>query len=207
MKYCMRCGSSEVSCDVPPTDSSPRHQCLSCGYINYINPKPVVGCIPVYGDQVLLCKRAIEPKRGRWTLPAGYMEVGETAVEAMLRETWEEAGARVKLQSLYVLFSIPHAVQMYIMYRATLLHGHHRPGQESTETRLFPLSSIPWQDIAFSTIRYTLELYVKDIKTKEFPVHTGTIIRTDTGDIMRLDGQEETPLWGKDMCSEQGGNS
>lgn len=187
----MQCGSAKVRCEVPAMDNRRRHQCLACGYINYVNPKPVVGCVPVYDNKVLLCRRDIEPRRGHWTLPAGYMEVGETAVEAMLREAWEEARAEVSLQSLYVLFSIPHAVQMYIMYRASLLHGRHRPGEESADTRLFAFDQIPWDDIAFSTIRYTLQLYIEDLKTGSFPIRTGTILRTSSGDVMQLDAATE----------------
>ncbi len=193
MKYCLRCGSQDVHYEVPPMDGMKRSQCMNCGYIDYVNPRPVVGCIPVYGDKVLLCKRAIEPRRGQWTLPAGYMEVGETAVAAALRETWEEARARVRIKSLFVLFSLPHAEQVYLMYRAQLLDEKFRPGEESTDTRLFEFSKLPWDDIAFSTIRYTLELYCKDLEGGSFQIHTGTVLRTKTGDVMQLDEEAETP--------------
>lgn len=193
MKYCSQCGSQDVRHEVPPMDNRARSQCMNCGYINYVNPRPVVGCVPVYGDKVLLCKRAIEPRRGQWTLPAGYMEAGETAVAAALRETWEEARARVKINSLFVLFSVPHANQIYLMYRAQLLDEKFRPGEESMDTRLFEFSKLPWDDIAFSTIRYTLELYCKDLDNGSFQIHTGTVLRTETGDALQLDGEEETP--------------
>ena len=182
MKYCMCCGSAEVRYEVPPTDSRARHQCMDCGYIYYLNPRLVAGSVPVSGARVLLCRRAIEPRRLQWTLPAGYMELGETAAEAALRETWEEATARVELEDLFALFSVPHANQVYLIYRTRLLDGNHAPGDETMETRLFSAAQIPWEDIAFSTVRYTLELFFQDQAQGCFPVHTGDILRVKSND-------------------------
>ncbi len=174
MKFCSECGSAVVL-QVPDGDQLPRHVCAQCGTIHYLNPKMVVGCIPEWGDQILLCRRAIEPKYGLWTLPAGFMENGETTLEGAARETWEEAGARIEMGLLYTLYNLPHINQVYLMFRARLLDLDFQPGIESLETRLFTEAEIPWEDIAFRTVRATLEQYFDDRRSGLFEFHFGDI--------------------------------
>ena len=174
MNFCSECGSA-VALRVPDGDSLPRHVCPGCGMIHYQNPKMVVGCIPEWEDKVLLCRRAIEPKYGLWTLPAGFMENGETTLEGAARETWEEAGAHIEIGALYTLYNLPHINQVYLMFRAQLLDLDFRPGVESLETRLFTETEIPWDDIAFRTVRATLEQYFSDRRNGRFAFHFGDI--------------------------------
>ncbi len=174
MKFCSECGSA-VALRVPEGDHLPRHVCHGCGTIHYQNPKMVVGCIAEWEDKVLLCRRAIEPKYGLWTLPAGFMENGETTLEGAARETWEEAGARIEIGSLYTLFNLPHINQVYLMFRARLLDLDFQSGIESLETRLFTEAEIPWDEIAFRTVRATLEQYFNDRRTDSFAFHFGDI--------------------------------
>ena len=174
MNFCSECGSA-VALRVPDGDSLPRHICPDCGTIHYQNPKMVVGCIPEWEDKILLCRRAIEPKYGLWTLPAGFMENGETTLEGAARETWEEAGARIEIGGLYTLFNLPHINQVYLMFRARLLDLDYQSGIESLETRLFTEAEIPWEEIAFRTVRATLELYFEDRKDGNFEFHFGDI--------------------------------
>lgn len=174
MKFCSECGSA-VALRVPEGDHLPRHVCPGCGTIHYQNPKMVVGCIPEWEDKVLLCRRAIEPKYGLWTLPAGFMENGETTLEGAARETWEEAGARIEIGGLYTLFNLPQINQVYLMFRARLLDLDFQPGIESLETRLFTEAEIPWDEIAFRTVRATLEKYYSDRRTGSFEFHFGDI--------------------------------
>jgi ADP-ribose pyrophosphatase YjhB (NUDIX family) len=149
--------------------------CPSCGAIHYQNPKMVVGCIPEWEDSILLCRRAIEPKYGLWTLPAGFMENGETAAEGAARETLEEAGARVDVLGLYSMISLPDINQVYLVFRAKLLHLDFNHGEESLEARLFKEAEIPWDSMAFRTIQHTLEHYFADRKTGTFHLHEGQI--------------------------------
>ncbi len=174
MKFCSHCGHA-VEFIIPEGDSLPRHVCPVCGSIHYQNPKMVVGCIPEWEDKILLCKRAIEPKYGLWTLPAGFMENGETTAEGALRETWEEAGARVELGPLYTLFNLPHINQVYFMFRARLLDLDFKPGIESLEVQLFAEHEIPWEQIAFRTVKSSLELYFQDRANGGFQFHFGDI--------------------------------
>ena len=174
MNFCSECGSI-VMLRVPDGDHLPRHVCTDCGTIHYQNPKMVVGCIPEWEDKVLLCRRAIEPKHGYWTLPAGFMENGETTLEGAARETWEEAGARIEISGLYTLYNLPHINQVYLMFRARLLDLDFKPGIESLETRLFSEAEIPWDEIAFRTVRATLEQYFDDRRNGSFSFHFGDI--------------------------------
>ncbi len=174
MKFCSHCGSAVVF-RLPEGDHLPRHVCPACGAIHYQNPKMVVGCIPEWEDKILLCRRAIEPKYGLWTLPAGFMENGETTLEGAVRETWEEAGARIEIGALYTLFNLPHINQVYLMFRARLLDLDYQSGIESLETRLFSETEIPWDEIAFRTVHSTLELYFQDRKKGGFDFHFGDI--------------------------------
>jgi len=174
MNFCSVCGSA-VALRVPDGDHLPRHVCPECGTIHYQNPKMVVGCIPEWEDKILLCRRAIEPKYGFWTLPAGFMENGETTLEGSARETLEEAGARIEVSGLYTLFNLPHINQVYLMFRARLLDLDFQPGIESLDARLFAESEIPWDEIAFRAVRATLELYFEDRRSGRFGFHFGDI--------------------------------
>jgi ADP-ribose pyrophosphatase YjhB (NUDIX family) len=177
VKFCSHCGSSRLEFRVPEGDSLPRFICPQCGTIHYENPKVVVGCLPVWEQSVLLCKRAIEPRLGLWTLPAGFLENGETLVAGAQRETVEEAAASVAVGDLYTVISLPHINQVYIVFRARLLDLGFGPGPESLEVELFREEDIPWDAIAFRTIGRTLRNFFLDRKLGAFPVHVSTIER------------------------------
>jgi len=174
MKFCSACGAS-VEHRVPPGDSLPRFICATCGIIHYENPKMVVGCIPEWENSILLCRRAIEPRHGLWTVPAGFMENGETTAVGAMRETLEEANAKVEILGLYALFNIPHINQVYMLFRARLLDLDFSAGAETLETKLFDEEQIPWDQIAFVTVRRTLKHYFNDRRAGEFRFHIGTI--------------------------------
>lgn len=174
MKYCSDCGAS-VTLRIPPGDTLPRHVCPSCGTIHYQNPKIVVGAIPEWGERILLCRRAIEPRHGFWTLPAGFMENAESTAEAAARETLEEACARIEVGDLFTLISVPHINQVHIVYRARLLDLEFGPGEESLEVALFEEKDIPWDDIAFRTIALTLRHYFEDRRRGSFGTHNASI--------------------------------
>ncbi len=180
MKYCCYC-SAELIYAIPVDDNRHRYICHSCETVHYQNPKIVAGCIPVWKNEVLLCKRAIEPRYGYWTLPAGFMELGETSVEAGIRETVEEANARVKVEDLFAVFSLPYIGQVYMMFRASLLDLDFSAGVESLEVRLFKEEEIPWDELAFTTIQATLKSYFEDRKKGIFSLHTGDVIKTEAG--------------------------
>lgn len=180
MKYCSQCGS-DIVVKIPEDDDRPRHVCKSCEIIHYQNPKIVAGCLPIWEDKVLLCKRAIEPRYGYWTLPAGFMELGETTLEAATRETSEEANARVELEGLYALMNLPHVDQVYMMFRSRLLDLDFSPGSESLAVELFEEDEIPWDKIAFTTIRATLQLYFADRKAGAYPFRVGDIVSEGEG--------------------------
>ncbi len=176
MNFCSHCGAP-VTVRIPAGDSHPRHVCAACGAIHYQNPKVVVGCIPQWQDKVLLCKRAIEPCHGLWTLPAGFLENDETTIQGALRETLEEAGARVEMLDLHTLFNLPHVNQVYVMFRGNLLDTDFGPGEESLEVALYEEKDIPWGELAFPVIEQTLRLYFQDRKSGKFSIHTGDIVR------------------------------
>ncbi len=180
MNFCSHCGAP-VSLKVPPGDNLPRHVCDQCGTIHYQNPKVVVGAIATWEDKILMCKRAIEPRYGKWTLPAGFMENNETCGEAALRETLEEAGARVALGSMFTFVDIPHISQIHIIYRAELLHLDFQPGEESLEAVLMTEAEIPWDDIAFRSVDYTLKCFFNDRRQKRFELHTTSLTLPMTG--------------------------
>jgi ADP-ribose pyrophosphatase YjhB (NUDIX family) len=164
VRFCSACGAERIEFRIPEGDTLPRNVCGACGAIHYQNPKIVVGCLPELDGQVLLCLRAIEPRRGLWTLPAGFLENGETLDTGAVRETLEEANARVALGPLYTIISLPHISQVYIMFRAQLLDRDFGPGPESLEVRLFDEDEIPWEELAFRTIGRTLRNYFLDRK-------------------------------------------
>jgi ADP-ribose pyrophosphatase YjhB (NUDIX family) len=176
MNYCSQCGTP-IERRIPAGDSLPRFVCPACGTIHYTNPKVVVGCIPEWDQKILLCRRAIEPRHGLWTLPAGFLEDHETTIEGAARETLEEAGARVEVAGLYTLFNLPHVNQVYVMFRARLLDLDFGPGPESLEVGLYDEAQIPWGDMAFEVIAQTLRLYWQDRRRGEFGTYTGDILR------------------------------
>ena len=178
MNYCSECGQ-KVVIEIPQGDNRPRHICQSCNTIHYSNPKIVAGCLPVWRDQVLLCRRAIEPRHGLWTLPAGFMENDETTMEAAIRETVEEAGADVDISNLYTMISLAHINQVYMMFMADLKNTDYAPGEESLEVSLFSESEIPWDDIAFPVIAETLKLFFADRQQGRFKTHIGEMILVD----------------------------
>jgi ADP-ribose pyrophosphatase YjhB (NUDIX family) len=174
VKFCCYCASPVVS-RIPPGDSLPRWVCDECGEIHYQNPRLILGTIPEYQDKVLLCRRAIEPRYGYWTLPAGFMENGETTAEAAARETLEEAGARVELGAPFSMVSVPRVNQVHLFYRARVLDLDFKPGEESLEVALFDEAGLPWKDIAFRTVGLTLKLWLSDRRAGAFTFHAEDI--------------------------------
>lgn len=152
-----------------------RAVCPACGHIQYENPKIVVGCIPVYGDRIVMCKRAIEPRYGLWTLPAGFMEMHETAAEGAAREALEEANAKVEIEDLYTVFSLPHISQVYMMFRARLVDPNISPGVESLEVALVTEDEIPWDSLAFAMVKRTLDFFLEDRRRGEYLTRFGDI--------------------------------
>lgn len=160
---------------MPADDNRERAVCPECRTVHYENPLNVVGTVPVWQDRVLLCRRNIEPRRGYWTLPAGFMELGETTAEGALRETVEEAGANVRLDGLFSLLNVVRVGQVHLFYRATMLDTELAPGPETIEARLFREAEIPWEEIAFRTVRETLHLYFADRARGHFGMHAADI--------------------------------
>ena len=176
MNFCSYCGSS-VSLRIPDGDTMLRHVCDGCNAIHYQNPKVVAGCIPEWEGKIMLCRRAIEPRYGLWTLPAGFMENNETTDQAAARETREEANARVEVTALYSMFSLPHINQIYVIFRAQLIDTNYSPGAESLAVDLYSEHEIPWQKMAFPVITETLRRYYEDVAKGEFRTHIGEIVR------------------------------
>jgi ADP-ribose pyrophosphatase YjhB (NUDIX family) len=174
IKFCNSCGAGVVH-RIPEGDSLQRAVCDACGIIHYQNPKIVVGCLPAFGERILMCKRAIEPRYGLWTLPAGFMENDETASEGAAREALEEANAKVEIEDLYTVYSIPNISQVYMMFRARLVDPDVSPGIESLEVKLVTAEEIPWDQIAFAMVRRTLEHYLEDRKRGVFVPRFGDI--------------------------------
>lgn len=183
MKFCTHCGS-HVTQKIPEGDNRPRFVCSECQMIHYQNPRIIAGCIAEFENNILLCKRAIEPRIGLWTLPAGFMENGETTIEAAARESYEEACAKISDMHLYCTYSIPHISQVYMMYRGTLVDGFSEPGEESLQTQLYSESEIPWDELAFPVIKESLKLYFADRKQGAFPVRNGEIYRDEQQQII-----------------------
>lgn len=173
-KHCKACGSP-VAYVTPADDNRERATCTVCHAVHYENPLNVVGTLPVWQDKVLLCRRNIEPRHGFWTLPAGFMELGETTEEGAIRETTEEAGARVELQGLYTLLNVARVGQLHLFYRARLLDTDFAPGPESIEAQLFAEAEIPWDELAFRTVRETLKRYFEDRRQGQFGLHCADI--------------------------------
>ncbi len=184
MKFCSHCGSGALEFRVPDGDTRPRYVCAACGTIHYENPRIVTGTLPVWNDQVLLCRRAIEPRYGMWTLPAGFLENGEPVEAGAARETEEEACARVADLSLYTVISVLHVHQVHMMFRARLVDLEFAAGTESLEVKLFRESEIPWETIAFRTIARSLRNFFQDRLHGHWPLHISTIQR---GSVRRGD--------------------
>jgi ADP-ribose pyrophosphatase YjhB (NUDIX family) len=174
IKHCKACGAA-AAYRVPADDNRERAVCSVCATIHYENPLNVVGTVPVWNDEVLLCRRNIEPRHGFWTLPAGFMELGETTEQGAIRETAEEAGARITLQGLFTVLNVVRVGQVHLFYRARLHDTDFAPGPESIEARLFGEDDIPWDELAFRTVRETLLRYFEDRKSGQFGVHCADI--------------------------------
>lgn len=174
MKFCSHC-SATVVLRIPEGDTLPRFICSTCHTIHYQNPKMIVGCIPEWKDKILLCRRAIAPKQGKWTVPAGFMENHETLAHAAARETLEEANARVEIGDLYAVYNLPHISQVYLLFQARLLDMDFSPGIESLEVRLFDEHEIPWNDIAFRVIHDPLKRYLEERRQGQISFHMGVI--------------------------------
>jgi ADP-ribose pyrophosphatase YjhB (NUDIX family) len=175
INYCCSC-AAPVSLRMPPGDSLLRHVCDACGAIHYRNPRMVVGALPVWDDKILLCRRAIEPRHGCWTLPAGFMENQETVSAAALRETREEACARVELDAMYTMISVPHISQVHVIFRARLLDLDFAAGEETLEVALFDEADIPWDNIAFRTVAMTLRHFFADRRHGNFGLHVESVV-------------------------------
>jgi len=176
MKFCSNCGQP-VQIRVPAGDQLPRAVCGSCGTVHYENPRVVVGCVPEWQGRILLCRRAIEPRRGYWTAPAGFLEIGESLHTAAERETAEEALAQVEIGSPLSVVNVLHAAQVHIMFRATMRAAEHGAGVESLETGLYAEAEIPWGEIAFASVRFSLERYFADRRSGSEGLHFHDIVR------------------------------
>lgn len=171
IQHCRACGAP-VAYRLPDDgDTRQRAICTQCQLVHYENPLNVVGTIPVWGAQVLLCKRNIEPRWGKWTLPAGFMELNETSAQGAARETDEEAGAQFEIGPLFALLNVPRVGQVHMFYRAQLLSTQFAPGHETIEAKLFTEAQIPWDELAFRTVKTTLERYFADRRQGQFSVH------------------------------------
>lgn len=179
IKHCRECGAAVEHRLPGDGDTKVRAICPQCGTIHYENPLNVVGTVPFWeadGAQVLLCKRNIEPRFGKWTLPAGFMELGESTLEGAVRETQEEAGADIEILDLFTVLNVVRVGQVHFYYRARLLSDTFKPGHETQEARLFREEEIPWDELAFRTVKETLEYYFEDRRQGRFCVHTGDIV-------------------------------
>ncbi len=174
MKFCSACGKA-VGLSIPAGDNVLRHVCQSCGAVHYLNPKLVIGCIAEWDAKILLCRRSIEPRYGLWTLPAGFMENGESTDEAAQRETLEEACAHVDIEQLFALVNIPHISQVHLFYRARLRQGDFAAGMETLESALLTEAEIPWQALAFQSVTFCLRAYFADRTAGRFSFHETTL--------------------------------
>src|SRR5699024_4795682 len=169
MNFCSQCGSGTLAFSIPTGDTSPRYWCQQCGTIHYQNPRNIVGTLPIWEGKILLCRRAIAPRYGTWTLPAGFMENGETLQEGAMRETWEEACATVYLADLYTVFNIAHIYQIHLFFLAEMVNENFAAGDESLEVDLFLPKDIPWDEISFPSVKRTLQFFLKDRQRNYFP--------------------------------------
>ena len=180
-RFCPGCGSARLAWRVPDDDDRERQICDDCGSIHYHNPRNVAGCICEHEGRILLCRRAIEPRHGFWTVPAGFMENGESLATAAARETREEANAVAEGIQLYAVFNLPHINQVYVLFRGGVAGGYASAGPESLETAWFEPHELPWDELAFPVIHEGLRLYLADRDAGQFPVHMGDIERAESG--------------------------
>jgi ADP-ribose pyrophosphatase YjhB (NUDIX family) len=176
IKHCKNCGTAVIYRIPDDGDTKERAICEACSTIHYENPLNVVGTVPHWGDKVLLCKRNIEPRWGKWTLPAGFMELNETVAEGAARETLEESGAQFEMEGFFTLVNVARVGQVHMFYRAKLLSDIFSPGFETIEARLFTEDEIPWEEIAFRTVKETLERYFADRRAGHFSIHAIDIL-------------------------------
>ncbi len=172
MSYCSQCGAA-LELRIPEMDDRLRHCCNACGAIHYENPKIVVGVLPVFDEKILLCKRAIEPQKGLWTVPSGFMENGESLEDGALREAYEEAGIRPQLTRLHTIYSLPHINQVYFLFLGKMLDDQSKKGIETEALEWVTLTDIPWSDLAFSSVKFALKAYQKDLSSGNTQVHSG----------------------------------
>ena len=183
MKYCSECGSDKLVHKLPDGDTKERIVCDTCGRIFYHNPKIVTGCILEWQRRILLCKRSIEPRVNFWTVPAGFLENGESVIEAAAREANEEACAECENLVIHSLYNIRHVNQIYIIYRGVLKDGRYGVGDESNDAMLCSEAEIPWHQIAFPIIEEALKLYFDDRKHQNYSYHEGDLHKKDNGQI------------------------
>ncbi len=176
IKHCKNCGTAVVYRVPDDGDTKERAVCPNCITVHYENPLNVVGTVPYFGDKVLLCKRNIEPRFGKWTLPAGFMELGETLAQGAARETDEEAGAQFEMEGLFSILNVPRVGQVHMFYLARLTSDVFAPGFETIEARLFTEAEIPWEEISFRTVKETLQRYFADRHSGTLAVHTVDIL-------------------------------
>ena len=165
----------DLTRSVPPGDNRLRVVCTSCETVHYQNPKIIAGCLPVWEDKVLLCRRSIEPRKGYWNVPAGFMEIGETVEEGAIREVWEEAAAKVNILHVHTIFTFKKFHHVYVQFIGELVNGQFGVGEESLETRLFSEEEIPWDDIAFESSVFALEKFFEDRRSGTTNVHIGSV--------------------------------
>ena len=184
MRFCSQCGGT-IELRVPEGEDRERHVCTACSVVHYQNPKMVVGCMIEHEGKLLLCKRAIEPRRGLWTVPAGFLELGEGAAAGARRESYEEACVNVEVLAPYTQFDIPHIGQVYMIYRARMIEPTFGPGPESEEVKLVSPAEIPWEHIAFPVVRYALDFMVDDMRRGRYRTHHGVVVREPDGFKLR----------------------
>ncbi len=173
MKYCSNCSKS-LTYKIPEDDTILRYVCDHCGMIHYQNPRMVVGCIPVWQNKILMCKRAIEPKYGLWTIPAGFMENGETVEEGAIRETTEESGANVKIVRLHTIYSLPNVNQVYAIFLADMVDNYINAGAESLECKLCKPEELPWDELAFTAVEFSLKKYIENLEHNSNKTYLGS---------------------------------
>ena len=176
MNYCSIC-SGKVILKVPEGDNRERYVCTNCGAIHYSNPNVVVGTLPTFEDKILLCKRAIEPRVGLWTVPAGFLENGESLLEGAWRETKEETQAEVAMRDIFSIFNIPQINQIYVIYLANIEDNSFGPTSESLDVKLFSHDEIPWEELAFPFVPKTINHYYECLEKKSFKLHVEDIVR------------------------------
>lgn len=171
LNHCQVCGGT-LHQSIPDGDQMPRMVCRQCGHVHYVNPKVVTGCIPQWNGKIMLCKRGIEPRLGHWTLPAGFLELGESCIQGAARETWEEARSRVDIGPLFSFINVLYIGQIHLFYLAQMRSSDFETTPESTEIMLVDEDEVPWDDLAFATVRFTLKRFFEDRRRGQFQFHT-----------------------------------